>query len=319
MSGEDPVATTAAPDEAEADSGRSDDAETLPDRDTLAGRIAVLEAENERLREEYARAKSSRYRQTALGLAGVGALAMVAGLLFAPARTVLLALGGTGVFLGVLTYFIAPEQFIPASVGREVYGSLAASLEAAVAELGLSDDRVYVPAGEASGGGTRLYVPQEAGAPVPDDEALSEAFVVGDGARGLAVSPTGAALFEEFERSIAGDPASDPEDLVGQVADALVDGFELAAGVETDVEPGSDAAAGRLTVGVTGSSYGSVDRFDHPVASLSAVALASALDVPVGVSVDPAPNDRADVLVACRWPYPDGPETGGDDAVEAGE
>jgi len=272
----------------------------LPETERLAGELARLEAENDRLRAAYAHSKRTEYRQTAVALVAVGALAALGAVLFAGARTVLFALAGTGVFLGVLTYFLAPEQFLPASVGREVYDAMADNQARIVAELGLSEDRIYLPVDD----GVRLYVPRTADASLPDDAALEETFVVFDGGRGVALCPTGEALFAEFERSLEGGLATTREEVGPQLTEALVEQFELLASVEQS-SAGTDDA-GRLTVGVVDSAYGPPDRFDNPVVSFLGVGVARALDAPVGVTVDLDGNERVDAVVTCRWPYESG-------------
>jgi len=276
------------------DSG--DEGEKLSERERLAGELARLETENERLRAEYARSRQAQYRQTAVALGAVGVLAAVGAVLFAGARTVLFALAGTGIFLGILTYYLAPEQFLPAAVGRDVYGAMAATHEKMVSELGLSDDRVYIPTPE---GGVRLYVPQRSAGALPEGEAVEEAFVVFDGGRGLSLRPTGEGLYGEFERALSGDLAATPAETGSQLTDALVEQFELVASVEQSAS--GSAEEGQLTVGVVDSAYGPLDRFDHPIVSFLGVGLARALGTPVAVTVARDGNDRVDAVVTCRW------------------
>lgn len=279
--------------------GRADgDAEEVPDQTTLAAEVEVLREENQRLREEYAAARRTQYRRTALTLVGVGALASLAGLLFASSRTILLALGGTGVFVGVLTYYLTPEQFLPASVGRDVYEALAQNESALVGELGLQDDQIYVPTDDGRTA-VRLFVPQHASYDVPDAESLDDVFVVTneEDERGVALHPTGTSLVDEFERALVGEFGDDPATLASQLTDGLVEQLELVGSADPDV----DAGAGRVTVGIAESSYGPVDRFDHPIASFLAVGFARGLGTPVTVEVEPGAGDRADYLVTCRW------------------
>jgi hypothetical protein len=113
----------------------------------LRTQLRLLAEENEQLRDSYARAKQTQYRRTALGLAALGCLGVAGGVLVAGASDVLFVLGGIGLFGGLLTYYLTPEQFVAADVGRAVYSVLAANEAALVDELGLSDRRVYVPAG----------------------------------------------------------------------------------------------------------------------------------------------------------------------------
>jgi hypothetical protein len=286
-------------DEIGVDEDAGDDAETaLSDRERLEGELARLESENERLREEYVRSKQTQYRRTALALIAVGVLAAIGGVLAASVRTVLFALAGTGIFLGILTYYLAPEQFLAASIGREVYGAMADNEASIVAELGLSESWVYLQSGD--NGTVRLYVPQNESTPLPDEDELDETFVV-DGGRGLALRPTGAPLFEEFERALSGSLASTPDALASQLTDALVEQFEIVESIEQSTS--GDADSGQLTVGVVESAYGPLEQFDHPVASFLGTGLARGLDVPVAVDIEQEGNERVDAVVVCRWPY----------------
>lgn len=275
---------------AEASSDREDRAETDEyDHADLEAQRDVLLEENQRLREEYSRAKRAQYRRTAVGLVLTGALAAVAGYLFPVARTVLFVLAGIGIFGGVLTAFLTPERFIAADVGAQVYGALADNESAIVSDLGLSEERVYVPTED----GTRLYVPQQAEARVPRSD-LDQVFVVTDDetTRGVAFEPTGEPLFDEFERTVTGDLATDPEPLTDQLVDALVSQFELVDSV------GVDLGDQQATFELVDPAYGDVNRFDHPVASVLAVGLSHGLDRPVRIDVD---ADEERPIIRCHW------------------
>jgi hypothetical protein len=256
----------------------------------LGARIETLEAENERLRQDVAAVQQHRYRYTALGLALVGTLALFGAALFPTVETILIALGGTGIFGAILTYFLTPERFVSATVGERVYGTLADNEAAIVDDLDLRGAPVVVPA-TGSAAPARLFVPQLPDTETPEDEALRAPFVAGE-SNGLAVEPTGAALYEVLTDATGAMP-----DEAGGVAvtagDALVEQFELVDAVDVDSDE-----EGRVTMAVDGSAYGPIDRFDHPVASLLATTLAVELDTPVTVVVESA--DRVDWLVTCR-------------------
>jgi hypothetical protein len=302
--------SAADPSDTAPDSESTSNADSVPDSETpeetletpaLTAELDVLREENERLRAEYVRARTSQYRSTALTLGVVGLVTVLASAFFPDVRSVLLALGGTGVFLGILTYYLTPERFLSASIGRGVYTALARNEAALVSELGLHDERVYVPRTGAET--ARLFVPHNSTYDLPDDAALDELLVVTDrdSERGVSLRPTGSALVSDFE--FAGDDDTEttnsPSMLAAQLTDALVEQFELVetAAVETATE------SGRLTVALTDSSYGPIDTFDHPVGSFLAVGLAIGLDEPVSLSVEtPEADDRADYLVTCRWP-----------------
>lgn len=278
-----------------ADTAQStDDPETQNDLDR-AGRAELLAEENRRLRAEYARAQQARYRRTAAGLAVLGLLAVLGGLVFPDGREVLFVLGATGLFGGVLTLYLTPGQFVSADVGERVYAAMAANEAAIAGDLGLSELRVYVPA---DGSTARLYLPQRATFERPTDP--DSPVIVDDESRGLWLEATGSFLFEEFERALAGGLADAPPLLATQLADGVVEQFELATAVEPDVE----TEGGRASFAVSGSAFGDVDRIDHPVASFLAVGFAVGMDRPVRVEVT-ADDGRADWLVTCRWETPE--------------
>jgi hypothetical protein len=282
--------------ETDADSAPAETADTTE----LTAQLEVLTEENRRLREEYARAQRTQYRRTALALAAVGTVAVLGGALFPDSRTVLFALGGTGVFAAVLTYYLTPEQFIAAEVGEGVYSALAETGSALIEELGLQDEEIYVPGPEtADDPAVRLFVPQHTEFTLPDSEALDSMFVITDAEseRGVAVHPTGGPLFREFERTLSGDLHDETDLLAEQLSDGLVEQFELVESATPEIE-GSDE---RVSVGLSGSAYGSVDRFDHPVASFLGVGFAAGLDCPVTVETTTVDDDRADYLVTCSW------------------
>lgn len=289
-------------------------ADAALDREELTARLDLLREENRRLRREYARARRSQYRRSALGLGLVGALALVGGILFPANRVVLFALAGTGLFAAVLTYYLTPERLVPVSVGRSVYGTLAAGFEAISADLGLAPDRVYVPTvtagseavpderdvtdGDPGSGPVRLFLPHRSSFTLPPGEDLEPGFVVSEdpSTRGVALTPVGAPLFDEFERAVTGPIAADPAQLAEQLGDALVEQFELVDSARVDA--GDDTEdGGAFTVGISGSAYGPLDRFDHPVVSFLAVGAANAFEGPVTVTVADG-DDRVDGVVA---------------------
>lgn len=265
-----------------------DDTET--DADLLA-RIERLEDENERLRTLASAMYRRRYRRTAIGLATIGAVALLGAALLPSLRTVLVALGATGFFAAVFTYYITPERFVSASVGEGIYRTLADNEAALVDDLELQGTPYIVPA-SGPAAPARLFVPVDDETPPPTDELL-EPFRV-DSEPGLLFQPTGTPLYELLNLAVENEGAKpDPALLTNAVGEALAEQFELIEAFETDVEPQ------RATLRVEGSIYGAVDRFDHPVASLLATTLAVELDTPVTVFVEAA--DRRDWLVTCRW------------------
>jgi len=269
--------------------GRKEERER-DDTGDLAARVELLEAENERLREAYAAARRVHNRRVAGGFLLVGLVALAGAVFVPPARTVLLALAGTGLFAALLVVLLTPERFVAAGVGPAVYDAHQATAGAVVDELGLSGERVYLP-----DDGGRLFVPQYGEYDLPADRA--PLFVVADREpeRGVALRPTGASLLRDLEPTLSGGLSADAEEIVTQLTDGVVDGFELAAVAAPDRDEG------RLAVGVADAAYGPVDRLDHPVASLLGVGLARGLDTPVTVTVEQPDDDRYDWLVVCSW------------------
>jgi hypothetical protein len=277
----------------------SDDTASTDREADLAAQIDLLAAENRRLRELVADSQRRRYRGTALALCGVGLLCGLLGYVTPAALTVLFALGGTGVFGGVLTYFLTPERFISADVGRRVYTATADSFERLSADLGLSDRRVYVstPTDDASSAeettSSWLFVPQTEETTVPESTAFDSALVVEDDQRGLALRPTGSGLFAAVTGSLTEPLGTTVDTLCAQLSDAVVEDFELAQTVEYETDP----ADGRVSVRISGALYGEGSRFDHPLVSLLAVGLSTGLETPIETTV----TGSDPLAVTFRW------------------
>lgn len=279
--------------DSEADNRRhDDDREISADELELTAQVELLTEETRRLRTEYARSLRSKYRHTAYGLVALGLIAALGGLLLPNGREVLFAFAGTGLFGGLLTYYLTPGQFVAASISERVYAAMAANDEALVEELGLRADRVYVPSGQSEL--ARLFIPQRKAYELP--ETFSKTVLTDADERGLLLEPTGDGLFREFERTLEGALDSSPHSLAMQLTDGLVETLALARSADSDV----DAKNGRATIAITESAFGPVDRFDHPIASFVAVGFAIGLDRPVTLEVTSG-TSRADWLITCRW------------------
>lgn len=278
--------------------GTEDTAEDV-DAAELRARLALTQEENRRLRAAYGRVRRTRHRRTALGLAAIGALAIAAAAVFPAGRVVLVVLGATGLFGALLTWYLTPGRFVAAEVGERVYAAMAGNAAAIVEALGLSDRRYYVPVPDATDRDAVLYVPQSGAGDGVDTAALLEPFVVPEepAHRGLALHPTGDPLLAELGEATPGGLAEDPVTLADQLAEGLREQFELVDGVRPDVD-----ADGRASIAVTGSAYGDITRFDHPVASLFATGLAVGLDAAVELEVDWTPDGRGEYLVTVSWP-----------------
>lgn len=233
-----------------------------------------------------------RYRVASLALGGLGVLLGVVALVVDDGRSVLFALSGTGLFGAVLLYVLLPERFVTASVGRRTYAPLADVGRLFVATTGLSDRRVYLPAGD---GHVRLVVPEADG--VPDDRTeralgLRET----DDARELVLPTTGDELLAEFREHHEEPLASDPGPLLDQLLDVVVEEFELVGHATGHV----DSDTGRAVVAVERSYYGPPTTFDHPVAAFLAAGLAAGLDT--GVVLDePRRDEDGRYAITCTW------------------
>lgn len=273
------------------------DGQTERSRDELVVELERLRERNRRLQATYERARTAQYRRTAFGLAALGFVGVVWAALLPSLRDILLVLGATGLFGGLLTFYLTPERFVAADVGRGVFETMADDRAALVAELGLTDQRIYAPVGDA-GERVRLFVPQYEDYKLPGRDALADSLVVPaeEAGRGATFAPTGRPLYESFAEALPGEPPDQPGPLAQQVGDALVEQFELLDQTRVDA-----SEAGRLTVGVSETVYGPADRFDNPVVSLYAVALARALDEAVTVEVDTVEDGRNAYLLTVRW------------------
>jgi hypothetical protein len=273
----------------------------------LRAQVDLLRTENDRLRTEYSRARQAGYRRTSLGLGGVGVAAVLGGLLFPAVRDVLFVLGAIGLFGAVLTRYLTPERFVAAETGERIYAAQAETVGDLTGQLGLEETSVYVPV---EGPQTaRLFVPQHAEYTIPNGAALDRPLVVSEQAaeRGASFVPTGTTLFHEFERSLTGSLGGEPATVVDQVADALVENFELARTADSSVDPES----GRATLVFSDPVYADAEAPDNPLGSLLAVALADSLLAPVRLETN---RTAAGLVVTCRWD----PEllSGSDEAVD---
>jgi hypothetical protein len=290
----DPVAPSDAPDRG----AQSDGGPTL--EDALA-QLEVLREENRRLREEYVRAQQSSYRRAATALAAFGAVAAVAGLLFVGVRETLFGLAGIGLVTAILVYFLTPSKVATATVGERSFAAFAALGDAIGSELGLQKTRVYVPTDEIDGTSVpaKLFVPLHESYSVPSPDELASVFVVetDEQTRGASLPPTGAMLVQECRKTMVNALASRPDALLDQLTEAVVSGFELAGDAVADL----DAEDGTATVGVRDTTFGDVDRFDHPLASFLASGLAVGLETPVELAAISDEGEEFDYVVTCTW------------------
>lgn len=269
--------------------------------DRLIVEAEVLREENERLRAALAETRRRGFRRTSIGFAVLGIVSLGGAILFPDARVVLLALGGTGVFLGVLTWYITPEQFVATSIAERIFRAFAETLARLQGELGLSDVNVYVPLSDSIEGAPTavLFIPARTDEyRLPNEAALHGQLIHADptDSRGIAVRPTGAGLYEEFEQALSEPLATDPSHLVDQLTDGLVEQFELV----TQATPQEPITDDEVIIRVAGAEIGRLDDVDHPAVSFLATGLAHGLGSPVEVEAEPFEDDDGG-LVICSW------------------
>jgi len=270
--------------------------DVVPDRQTLEAELGVLREENRRLRESYAHAKRATFRRTALGFFAVGGLSLIAAFVFPALQTIFIAFGGTGVFAGIVTFYLTPERFVSASVGDTVFDTLADVEQHLVSELELQTETVYVPTASHPEMAARLFVPQHVEYAVPDPEQLGELFVTGvEAVQGISLPPTGGRLYTEFERTLSGELDDDPDAIATQLTAALSEQFELVD--DTTIEIGGENRT--ASIAIDNPAFGDIHRLDHPVVSLLAVGFATGLDRPV--TVDTRDDERFSGVVTVSW------------------
>jgi len=269
-------------------------AEQRADRAELTDRIAELEAELRRLRRSTDRGQREQYRSTAKALIAVGIACGIAGVVLD--SSVLFALAGIGLFSGVLTYYLRPEGVVAGDLGTRVYAATARSYDGLCADLGLSDRRLYVPVGATdAAGAARLFVPQRAEMDPPDAATLTDETIIDDasGTAGLSVRPTGGGLFAACRPTLNGPLGEEPSTVAQQLSETVVESFELAQSVATDV----DAEGGQLSVRIIEPVYEHRSGFDHPLVSFFAVGLAAGLDRPIEATV----TETDPFVIALEW------------------
>ncbi|WP_248897141.1 hypothetical protein [Haloplanus halobius] len=280
----------------------------------LLAQLEQLRAENRRLRRAYAATQRTRYRRTAVGLYLLGALGVSAAVLFPNTRGVLFALGATGLFAGLLTYYLTPERFVAARVSERVAAAHGATLHALIADLGLQEAHVYVPltdGHDAQAADVLLFVPQAAAYELPPSPSPGIAAPENRRSRGLFAVPTGGTLLREFERTLDRPLPSDIDRLAEQLADGLTEQFELADAVRTErtsvtndgIDPSTATADAsettRLAVVIEEPAFepGTVD---DPLTSFVSAGVAKGLDAPVEIA-ERATSEGGTYRLALEW------------------
>lgn len=300
----------------------SDDDETVQEeisKNVLRGRIDELEAENSQLRAAYAATKRQRYQRTAVGLFVIGILGVGAGVGLSGTQSVLFAIGATGLFAGILTYYLTPERFIAADVGGQVAQAHTETLAGFIQTLGLSGTTVYVPTSmTATGRDTIMFVPQIDPYEIPPELAPGVVSPTSSRERGIGIVPTGRGLYTEFNRAVSGQMPTEPVERSEQLSEAITEQFELATNVEADVatyktedmDTETDAETDdtqserrRLTVSVTEPAFTTATTIDHPIASFTATVIAEGLSQPVECNIDQELDTGDTYQFTLSWEY----------------
>lgn len=267
------------------------------ERAELEAFVDRMAAENRRLDAENTRMRNATYRRPALALAAVGVIALSFAVIVPSERTVLISLGGTGLFAGIFTYYLTPETFVSAEIGEQLQAAIAENGDRLVDQLGLSGPQVYIPTDGPNA--AMLFIPQHTVYKIPPQNALARPLVItGDEqVRGLSLVPMGDSLLEEFERETTGVGGETASGLVSRLTEAVAETFEFADRVSADL----DLEGGQVTFTVRGSVWSDIGQLDHPVTSLLAVSLAAGLDVPIVLSVEQLDERGKDAHVVLRW------------------
>ncbi|MUV86830.1 hypothetical protein GJ631_09695 [Natronomonas sp. CBA1123] len=197
-------------------------------------------------------------------------------------------LAGTALVAGLLNHLLVSGRELPPAVTESVYTAFASAAENVVAERGLSEHRVYVPASGRSS--ARLVVPATSADPLQRDWGADDAVGPDD----AVFTPTGEPLYRSFRRTRPPADATDPERTLSRLGDALDNGFELVDGVAVTAEDGEAAVSFEACV------LPDADRIDHPVPSFLAVGFAREFGRPVVVDSVRSDTDGSGTVVL-RW------------------
>ncbi|GGO00951.1 MULTISPECIES: hypothetical protein [Haloarcula] len=189
----------------------------------------------------------------------VGVGLVAAGVGVPTRQTLLFAWGGTALFAALLLQFVTAERTLPARVATDL-----------AATAGTNARRL-------AGDGPLLYV--------PDGDSVALTVEESD----AHLDPVGVRLLTTLDRPAVDE---DPADRLPVLVDYLVEDLELADRATAQTTDGG------AEVTVTGTTVGTAELFDHPVASVVGVGLARAVGRPV--RVEPTDDDGR-LVVTCRW------------------
>jgi len=237
--------------------------------------------------------------RSALGFAILGVVASVGSFVSGGAarQAVLGAVAATFFFGALLTYVLSSEQYLPATVHESISADMAENGVALIDAYDLEETFVYLPRQDPSRHAC-VFVPKNPDYRLPNDRELDSLLVTSpdDDLRGVSLRPTGATLVSRFRSMLEGELSSASNELAAQLADGLVEGYELADHVDL-VRSGEES----IEFGVSGSVHGDSSGFDDPIQSFLAVGLTAGLDLPVVVESTSSDESQYEYTVTCRW------------------
>lgn len=277
--------------------GETLDVEDL-EKDELAAEIELLKEENNRLRSQYITAKKTQYRRTAIAFIVIGVLSVVSGLFLEGSRNVLLALGGTGLFSGFLTYYLTPESFISASIGEKIYTVFSENQENIKKELGLQDTQLYIPIKKEDEIKVKLFIPKNTQYKIPTQQELNSYFIVtkNQETRGISTTPIGEPLIEELKQTLDQPLSNKTEILAQQLSSGLTETLEITQTATQQTDPENN----RITISIEKNKYGKIDTTDHPIPSFIATGIAKAKTKPTKIE-DITKNNQKNYTITCIW------------------
>lgn len=238
-----------------------------------------------------------RHQRAAALLALLGGVLLLGAVFSVSSRSVLLALGSSGLFIAVLVFYLTPGQYIPAATVERIYAAHASTGTALVQEHAPQDTFIYVPRNSDADDGlpdVTLFVPRYPNYELSDITVLesSDAAIGEQRDSGLLLRPIGAHLVREFELSTNETVSNNLEVLAEQLTDTLTNEFELVDGAT--VIPNSDDS---VSIEIDNSAMEPLDRFDHPICSFFASGFAAGLGECVNVRT--TTDAGGDWVVSC--------------------
>lgn len=239
-----------------------------------------------------------RARQSAFGFIILGLVSTAGGLLEwnTQMAVVLVAVGATFFFGGIVTLTLDSGQYLVTSVHQSIYSDLSENLERLIEAYDLQKTLIYLP--RTGSESPVLFLPKHPDHQLPRDIERDSLFVESHNSRaeGIILRPAGATLFSKFESMLEGEMGGTIEELTRQLSDGLIEGFELVDGIRTDVRPEDNV----VEFVITGDLHRTGRAHENPVQSFLAVGLAKGLDTPIAVEPIQETENNEALAFRCR-------------------